>query len=655
MLDQSTKSSRKARRVVAESMRRWQNGGEPVSLKIGKAGDGSGISLADVIDTARDGQVIGSMPRRAQFISPSPLTIASPPLDPPVFKASLFQSVGRLGMWFNLIISLVAGNFWDWLRRRDTVERRAARLRRGLERIGGSFVKIGQQVAMRIDLVPWEYCVELSKMLDRMPPFPVKYALATVEATTGKKWDEIFSAFDPTPVGSASIACVFQAILRDGAKVAVKIRRPGIGSRFKADFQVMDWLSGLVEFLTIIRPGFTRNLRREFQETLMEELDFRREARFQDIFRRRSGKCGKDFLTAPHVYFEYSGEAMIVQEFVSGMWLWEVVASVEQRDAEGLALMRQLDIDPKLVARRIMWSAFWSMDENLFFHADPHPANIVVGPGSTLTFIDFGSCGSFNEEQRAALERVVLSLERRDVSGMARATLKLLEPFPPIDIASLIREAEAEFVRVLNTFDVKSKYTEWWERTSAKQWLAMIRVARIYNLPMNLHTLRMVRATLLYDTLVLRIDGSVDRYVEYSNFMKDRARFARKRWIRRVENNSGDNFFLRIQELAETGDEVLRRAQHMVASPVLHISSAVDKWAFTTSVLARMLVRIVFFTLLFGIVVSVSRSIQGATTEMLDTLVIVVKNPVYLAAVLVIIFLNIRHILFRLRESDIHA
>jgi ubiquinone biosynthesis protein len=125
---------------------------------------------------------------------------------------------------------------------------------------------------------------------------------------------------------------------------------------------------------------------------------------------------------------------MLVQEYVTGMWLWEVIAAVEQQDPQGLAMMRRLNIDPQRVAKRILWASFWSMDENLFFHADPHPANIVIGQDSSLTFIDFGSCGSFNEEQRATMERVVLAMQKGDAEGMAQATLKMLEPFPPVEM-----------------------------------------------------------------------------------------------------------------------------------------------------------------------------------------------------------------------------
>src|SRR5687767_3514782 len=184
--------------------------------------------------------------------------------------------------------SLQGAYLWDLLLRRDSPGRRAVRLRLLLQKAGGTFVKIGQQLAMRLDLLPPEYCNELSKMLDRMPAFPLEEALATIARTTGKPWHDVFAVFDPEPVGSASIACVYQATLKDGTKVAVKIRRPGIAQVFMADLRVLDWLLGLAEFLSIVRPGFTAGLRHALRETLLQELDFRKEAHFQDIFRRNA-------------------------------------------------------------------------------------------------------------------------------------------------------------------------------------------------------------------------------------------------------------------------------------------------------------------------------------------------------------------------------
>src|SRR6185295_10042447 len=116
--------------------------------------------------------------------------------------------------WFTLIL-------WDKMWRRDTPERRAVRLRGIIERIGGTAVKLGQQMAMRIDLLPYEYTVELARMLDRMPTFPTAYAIERLESRLGKPIDECFAAFDPKAIGSASVACVFQAFLKNGDRVAI--------------------------------------------------------------------------------------------------------------------------------------------------------------------------------------------------------------------------------------------------------------------------------------------------------------------------------------------------------------------------------------------------------------------------------------------------
>src|ERR1051325_643674 len=505
---------------------------------------------------------------------------------------------------------------------------------------------------MRVDLLPWAYCVELSKMLDRMAPLPVEEALQAVERTIQRPWQDVFALFDPAPVGSASLACVYHAILKNGKKVVVKVRRPGIRELFGADLQVLDWLARLAEFLTIIRPGFTHKLRVELRDVLMEELDFRREARFQDIFRRNAKKAGWTFFTAPRVYFEYSGEEVLVQEFVSGLWLWEVINIVEGKNLEGRALLQDLNIDPTIVARRILRVNYWSWDENVFFHADPHPANILVRPNNKLTLVDFGSCGSFNNQQRVALEQMVLSMQNQDVEAMTRATLSLMEPFQPVDLPLLIKYAEEEYMRVLHTFNTPAEYTEYWERTSARQWFVMIRTSQKFNLPMNLHMLRMIRSTLLYDSIVLRLDNRIDRYEEYIRFMKLRAQFVKGRWRRQIRANTGDHVFLNLEETANTFNDLMIRAQSLLNRPVVNLGSTVNKWVFTVSVLGCMAGRILFITLALVSVIQVLNYWIGAQVPFLNTLGAVASNKVYLAFLGLTTLFSLRLIIFRLRDRD---
>lgn len=595
--------------------------------------------------------VLVPLPRRKNVIAPS-MAALRPHTHPITFQAGFFTSLRRLFLWLTVFGQVSLERLVDRVRGRDTIERRAHRIRVALERVGGTFVKFGQQVAMRIDVVPWEYCVELSKMLDRMPPFPVEAALAAVERAAGKPWTEIFAVFDPQPVGSASLACVFQAVLKDGSKVAVKVRRPGIGRVFAADFRVLDWLFNVVEALAIIRPGFTHDLRREFRETLLEELDFRKEAQFQHIFRRRAPtEKGQDFFTAPKVYDTLCSGDVIVQEFVSGMFLWEVIAAVEHRDPEGLAMMERLDIDPAVVARRILWSAFWSFEENLFFHADPHPANIIVGEHSTLTFIDFGSCGSFNNEQRWAMQRIARAMRAGDAEGMARATLKMMEPFPPIDVTGVMKEVQEEYTRVLYTFRTKAEHTQWWERTSARQWLSMVKVAHKYNLPFNLHTLRVIRATLLYDTVVIRLDHSLDRYKEYGEFLRDQAKWARNRWRRRQKNNRLQ-FALRASDLAATAGDMLERAQQTLSSPVAEFTSMIDKSVFAFSVLTRLAGRLLFLAAAGMAVIGWRAYHLTGAVDLGALFLTVVRGKPYGVIAIALIAVNARHILFRFRERD---
>src|SRR5688572_18329369 len=497
-----------------------------------------------------------------------------------------------------------SGDVIDKVLRHHTSARSAVRFRKVLERAGGTFVKLGQQLAMRVDLLPWAYCVELSKMLDRMAPFPVEEALQAVERTMKRPWQDVFSVFDPAPVGSASLACVYQALLKDGTKVVVKVRRPGIRELFAADLQVLDWLARLAEFLTIIRSGFTHKLRVELRDVLMEELDFRREARFQDIFRRNAKKAGWTFFTAPRVYFAYCGEEVLVQEFVSGLWLWEVINIVEGKDPAGHALLRNLNIDPAVVARRI------------------------------------------------ALEQMVLSMKNQDVEAMTRATLSLMEPFQPVDLPFLIKYAEEEYMRVLHTFNTPAEYTEYWERTSARQWFVMIRTSQKFNLPMNLHMLRMIRSTLLYDSIVLRLDHQLDRYQEYTDFMKYRAQFVNRRWRKRLRNNSGDNIFLNVEEFGNTFNDLMIRVQSLLSRPVVNLGSTVNKWVFTVSVLSRMAARILFVTLALVGLVQLAQYWLGVPVPFLNTLGAVTSNKLYLVFLGATILFSVRLILFRLRDRD---
>jgi len=600
--------------------------------------------------------VLVSLGRR-EIVPPTSTSLQFPTVLPLTFRTSRLKAAQRLFVWLGMIFYFFVGTLWDQLRRRDTIERRAVRLRRTFERAGGTFIKFGQQLAMRIDLLPWAYTVELSKMLDQVPPFPLKQAIPIIERALGGPWQDVFAVLDPDPIGAASVANVYQAVLKTGEKVAVKVRRPGIGDLFMADFKVFDWLLDTAEFLTLVRPGYTQNMRQEFQNTLVEELDFVQEARFQDMFRRSARKTGKKFFTAPKIYFDYSNREVIVQKYTSGMWMWELMAAVEQRNSAALARVRELNIDPQKVAQRLLWVNYWGMQENLFFHADPHPANVIVRENSKLTFIDFGSCGSFNREQRAGLELTAVASGQNDAEGMARGTLKLFEPLPPLDVKELFQEAEAEYTRVLTIFKSSQEHTEWWERTSVRQWMSFFKFSRDNNIPVTIHTLRMIRATLLYDTIAVRICKEVDRFEEYLRFRKYLEQQAKIRVTDRVKNQFkrglDDAVFLRMEEVAKTGEKLMYRTQNMLGTPLFNFSSLVGKWVFAASLTLKLIGRILILTLLSLGIGGALQLIQGGSLQLGEIISRVLSNRAYQILIIVLIFTNTRHILFRLRDQEI--
>jgi predicted unusual protein kinase regulating ubiquinone biosynthesis (AarF/ABC1/UbiB family) len=180
----------------------------------------------ETVPEAASAGVVRPMPRRKQLQLNGDLKVALPRARRVVFRASALQAIGRLFYWLWGFVRFYAGNLADVLMRRSSVQRRAERLRRTFENAGPTFAKLAQQLSMRADMLPYEYCAELSKMLDRAVTFPTAQAIETIERNLGCPLDDVFEVFDPEAIGSASLACVYQARLRNGDRVAVRCAVP---------------------------------------------------------------------------------------------------------------------------------------------------------------------------------------------------------------------------------------------------------------------------------------------------------------------------------------------------------------------------------------------------------------------------------------------
>jgi len=560
--------------------------------------------------------------------------------------------------WLQLLLYFFLNIAVDILRGKDSPDQRAARLRRAFERKGGSFVKLGIHLSMRLDFMPWAYCNELSCMTDRMPPFPVAQAVETVEQSTGKPLSALFSQFDPEPIISTSVACLYQAILLDGEKVIVKVRRPGIGEQFMSDLEAFDWLLSIAEFLTIFRPGFTEGMREEFRSLLLEELDFVQEARRQDAFRRAASESRKKFFSSPRIHLELTTEELVINEFASGIWLWELLSAVENGDEKVLARAQEMNINPELVAKRLLWVNYWSWGENLFFHSDPNPDNVIVGQDSTLYFINFSTTGTLNRSKRQAMRQNLSYAYQRDPQNMARATLVLLEPLPPIDLIELTQELETYNWELIYALEAAPHSVSWQERTSAVQWAGMMKLVRKYGITIDIQVLRLIRSTLLLESMAARLHKEIDFVEQFRKFKNYRAEQARRRvtdsFTEQLDGKGTEQTIIRLDRLAHSAESMFFRVQHMLSLPSVNFNVLMSKWSYAIYTLLRFIGQTILLTLIFAGLVGLQFYLQNhQILSMMDIARLVAYNPIFQILLLALIYINGRTALYRLDDKEV--
>ena len=598
-----------------------------------------------------------ALPRR-QMIKVSTGDTELPQMRFVAFPTSNLRAASRFFKWIQLLIGYTAATLFDWLRGRDSPIRRAVHLRKAFEGAGGSFIKLGIHLSMRVDLLDWAYCNELSSMSDTMPPFEVAQAIAIIERSTKKPLAATFERFDPQPIISSSVACTYQAVLHGGEKVAVKVRRPGIGEQFMADVRAFDWLLLGAELLTIFRPGFSESMRNEFHNLVLEELDLIQEARRQEAFYRAAAESRKDFFSAPHVYLDLSGEEVMVSSFASGMWLWEVLAAVEQGNEAGLARAREMNIDPHKVARRLLWVSYWAREENLFFHANPNANNIIIGRDGRLYFINFSTTGNLSRTRRQAMRQNLYYAWQRDPQNMARALLILMEPLPPVDPIELTQKLETYCLQLVYALEADPYSLPWQERTSAVQWVGLVHMAHKYGISIDIEVLRLLRASVLVESIAMRLDRKIDFVKEFRRFDRYKAEQARRRVtdtvLDRLEGKSNEQFIIRVDRIFQTLESLYFRTIHMFSLPSINFTVMISKWSFTVYTVVRFVTQVFVVTALaLGLAVG-SAALSGVTPIDVRAIAVrVIGNPFYQAGLLLLIFINARAILFRLDDKEV--
>jgi len=289
---------------------------------------------------------------------------------------------------------------------RDTSAPRAERLRRALESLGPIFVKFGQVLSTRRDLMPTDISDELAKLQDQVPPFPSAQAVALLENIYKKKIGEVFRSFDEIPIASASVAQVHFAVLPDGREVAVKILRPGIENVIAHDVALLDICAGLMESWwedgKRLKP---REVVAEFDKHLHDELDLMREAASASQLKRNF--ASSNLLTVPEVYWDWCTTQVMVMERMEGIPISHVPA------------LRAAGIDLRKLAENGVEIFYIQVFRDGFFHADMHPGNLFVDQERRLVAVDFGIMGRLGLKERLFLAEILHGFINRDYHRVA--------------------------------------------------------------------------------------------------------------------------------------------------------------------------------------------------------------------------------------------
>jgi ubiquinone biosynthesis protein len=296
------------------------------------------------------------------------------------------------------------------------------RVRRALEELGPTFIKLGQVLSSRVDLFAPEWIAELSKLQDSAPPAPYDRVLKQLIEDLGAPPEDIFASFDAVPIAAASIAQVHRARLSDGSEVVVKIRKPDIMRVIDADLRLLMHLAQFAEAEnTEWRNFHPVEVVREFSLSLQRELNFSTECRHAEaIAQNFSGYSDRDvpahspddaarlpIIVIPRVYWDWTGERICVQEYIDGI------------PGRNLAELDRAGFDRTVLSRRGAHAVLKMIVEDGFFHADPHPGNVFYLPGNRIAFIDFGMVGRLTDQRRTQLIHLLLGLVRHDPAQVA--------------------------------------------------------------------------------------------------------------------------------------------------------------------------------------------------------------------------------------------
>ncbi|AWV89678.1 ABC1 kinase family protein [Bradymonas sediminis] len=294
----------------------------------------------------------------------------------------------------------------------------AERFRKVLEELGPTFVKLGQVLSTRPDILPPEFILELKHLQDRVPTLSFEQIKAQVETGLGGNMEDFYAEFREKPLAAASIGQAHLATLCDGRDVIVKVQRPGIRAKIRSDLDILYYLARLLEATIEEVELYTPTaIVREFERAILDELDFLKEAQNIEEFGRNFAEVEK--IEVPEVFHDFTSAEILTMEFIDADRLSELEGGSERA-------IEVLDTLLSSLVKMVLYDGF--------FHGDPHPGNILVREDNTVVFIDFGLVGRLSESQQDAIIDLVLTVLTGDIDGISRTLLAMGKPMGRVNL-----------------------------------------------------------------------------------------------------------------------------------------------------------------------------------------------------------------------------
>ena len=468
------------------------------------------------------------------------------------------RALWRLGQLVGLLLAFAVEHWLEtvsWLPSSGGPEarqrRHARHLRDRLLRMGPTFIKIGQLLSTRPDLLPLIYVKELESLQDKVPAFPPEVARAILTQELGCPPEEAFAAFDPTPLSAASIGQVHRARLHTGEEVVVKIQRPGLAERFLLDLSVLRWLVSRVATASVGRKlPLLKNIDYmpvldRFAADLYAQIDYLQEARNMDRFRRNFATF--DGITAPRPYWDFVTRRVLTQEFIRG---------VKFNDFAGISAMGvSFDTVASLGVRAFIKQVL----EDGFFHADTHPGNILVTPSGEVAYLDFGMVDTFEPELRDAMAALFVHILHEDFPAFVTDLIQLGLLPPEVDYDLVVPIIADIYEAQMGKKETRYTLTQVVERLGGVMFL--------YDFTMPEKFAFLMRAMSSMEGIVLQVDPHF-KFIEIALpfaakiLLSDSQRSVRDRLIRELMPNGQ----LRLGRLVEILDQASREPSFEVGT-----------------------------------------------------------------------------------------